>query len=407
MMETVGYYLIVFSAGHDTTKNALVGGMNAFLEHPEELAKLQRDPGLIDQAVDELTRWTSPVNYMKRTATEDTVVGGQPIAAGDRLVLFYASANRDEDVFDDPFEFRIDRPIERHLAFGVGEHFCLGANLAKRSQRALWLELARAAGVDRADRRRRNGSTRRSSSASSTCRCATESVPRDLSTNRSTRGNSMTDHDGKIFDADNHYYEAPDAFTRHVPKKMRARCVEWVEMDNGRRYQIVGGRIDRTDQPDVQPDLEARGPAGVLQRQPRGVTSAELMRRLARADAARVHGPRRPLARARRAGPHRRMALPDARRALRGAAQARHGRRCARPSAPSTSGSTKTGASPTEPSLRGALHLAGRRRLGLRPARLGARSRRAHPGDAPERGLHPQRSAQSGSPATSTRSGRA
>ncbi len=142
MMETVGYYLIVFSAGHDTTKNALVGGMNAFLEHPEELAKLQRDPGLIDRAVDELTRWTSPVNYMKRTATEDTVVGGRSIAAGDRLVLFYASANRDEDVFDDPFEFRIDRPIERHLAFGVGEHFCLGANLAKRSQRALWLELA-------------------------------------------------------------------------------------------------------------------------------------------------------------------------------------------------------------------------------------------------------------------------
>ncbi|MCH9838677.1 cytochrome P450 [bacterium] len=142
MMETVGYYLIVFSAGHDTTKNALVGGMNAFLEHPEELAKLKNNPGLIDQAVDELTRWTSPVNYMKRTATEDTVVGGQKIAAGDSLVLFYASANRDEDVFDNPYEFSIDRKNEKHLAFGVGEHFCLGANLAKRSQRALWSELA-------------------------------------------------------------------------------------------------------------------------------------------------------------------------------------------------------------------------------------------------------------------------
>jgi cytochrome P450 len=142
MMETVGYYLIVFSAGHDTTKNALVGGMNAFLEHPDELAKLQSDPGLVDQAVEELTRWTSPVNYMKRTATEDVVIGGRQIAAGDSLVMFYASANRDEDVFDDPFRFRIDRKIDRHLAFGVGEHFCLGANLAKRSQRALWLELA-------------------------------------------------------------------------------------------------------------------------------------------------------------------------------------------------------------------------------------------------------------------------
>lgn len=141
-METVGYYLIVFSAGHDTTKNALVGGMNAFLEHPEEFAKLRNDPGLIDQAVEELTRWTTPVNYMKRTATEDAVVGGQQIAEGDSLVLFYASANRDEEMFDDPFEFRIDRRIDRHLAFGVGEHFCLGANLAKRSQRALWLELA-------------------------------------------------------------------------------------------------------------------------------------------------------------------------------------------------------------------------------------------------------------------------
>jgi cytochrome P450 len=142
MMETVGYYLIVFSAGHDTTKNALVGGMNAFLQHPDELAKLQADPSLIDQAVDELTRWTSPVNYMKRTAAEDAVVGGREIARGDSVVLFYASANRDEDVYDDPFRFRIDRPANRHLGFGVGEHFCLGANLAKRSQRALWLELA-------------------------------------------------------------------------------------------------------------------------------------------------------------------------------------------------------------------------------------------------------------------------
>lgn len=140
-METIGYYLIIFSAGHDTTKNALVGGMQAFLEHPEELAKLQENPSLIDQAVDELTRWTSPVNYMKRTAAADTVIGGQHIAAGESVVMFYASANRDEDVFEDPFSFRIDRTKNRHLGFGIGEHYCLGANLAKRSQRALWLEL--------------------------------------------------------------------------------------------------------------------------------------------------------------------------------------------------------------------------------------------------------------------------
>jgi cytochrome P450 len=140
-METMGYYLIVFSAGHDTTKNALVGGMQAFLEHPEELAKLRRDPGLIDRAVEEIVRWTSPVNYMKRTAVEDAEIRGQAIAAGDALVLFYASANRDEDVFEDPFAFKVDRPVKRNLGFGFGEHFCLGASLARRSQQAFWLEL--------------------------------------------------------------------------------------------------------------------------------------------------------------------------------------------------------------------------------------------------------------------------
>ncbi len=142
-METVGYYLITFSAGHDTTKNALVGGMKAFLDNPDQLRMLQDDPELVDKAVEEIGRWTSPVNYMKRTAAEDAVLGGREIAKGDSLVLFYASANRDESVFDDPFRFRIDRESNRHLGFGIGEHFCLGANMARRSQRALWLELSR------------------------------------------------------------------------------------------------------------------------------------------------------------------------------------------------------------------------------------------------------------------------
>ncbi len=143
MMETVGYYLITFTAGHDTTKNALVGGMRAFLENPDEFAKLKRQPELVEPAVEEIVRWTSPVNHMKRTVTEDYELRGQRMKAGDRLVLFYASANRDEEVFEDPFAFRIDRSPNRHLGFGIGEHFCLGANLARRSQRALWLELAR------------------------------------------------------------------------------------------------------------------------------------------------------------------------------------------------------------------------------------------------------------------------
>ena len=143
MMETVGYYLITFSAGHDTTKNALVGGMRAFLDNPDQFDKLKRHPELAESAVEEIVRWTSPVNHMKRTVTEDYELRGQQLRAGDRLVMFYASANRDEEVFEDPFSFRIDRHPNRHLGFGIGEHFCLGANLARRSQRALWLELAR------------------------------------------------------------------------------------------------------------------------------------------------------------------------------------------------------------------------------------------------------------------------
>ena len=143
MMETLGYFLIIFSAGHDTTKNALVGGMRAFLENPDQLAMLRANPDLVDSAVEEIVRWTSPVNHMMRFATEDYELRGQTIREGDRLVLFYASANRDEDIFEDPFAFRIDRNPNHHLGFGIGEHFCLGANLARRSMRALLLELGR------------------------------------------------------------------------------------------------------------------------------------------------------------------------------------------------------------------------------------------------------------------------
>lgn len=142
MMETVGYYLITFSAGHDTTKNALVGGMRAFLENPKQFEKLKRHPELVESAVEEVVRWTSPVNHMKRTATGDYQLRAQQIKAGESVVMFYASANRDEEVFANPFEFDIERQPNRHLGFGIGEHFCLGANLARRSQRAILLELA-------------------------------------------------------------------------------------------------------------------------------------------------------------------------------------------------------------------------------------------------------------------------
>jgi cytochrome P450 len=141
-METLGYYLITFTAGHDTTKNALAGGIHALAEHPAEFEKLKRNPDLAVSAVEEIVRWTSPVNYMKRVIAEDLEFRGQKLRKGENLVLFYASANRDEAVFEDPYTFRIDRSPNPHLAFGIGEHFCLGTHLARQSQRALLRELA-------------------------------------------------------------------------------------------------------------------------------------------------------------------------------------------------------------------------------------------------------------------------
>jgi cytochrome P450 len=141
LMETLGYYLITFSAGHDTTKNALAGGMCALAEHPDEFEKLKRNPDLVPKAVEEIVRWTSPVNYMKRVVAKDLEFRGQKLREGENLVLFYASANRDESIFEDPYTFRIDRDPNPHLGFGIGEHFCLGSHLARQSQRALLREL--------------------------------------------------------------------------------------------------------------------------------------------------------------------------------------------------------------------------------------------------------------------------
>jgi hypothetical protein len=141
-METLGYYLITFTAGHDTTKNALAGGIHALATHPHEFKRLKENPGLAQSAVEEIVRWTSPVNYMKRVVAQDLEFRGQKLREGERLVLFYASANRDERVFEDPDTFRIDRSPNPHLAFGIGEHFCLGTHLARQSQRALFREIA-------------------------------------------------------------------------------------------------------------------------------------------------------------------------------------------------------------------------------------------------------------------------
>ena len=142
-LETLGYYLIVFTAGHDTTRNALSGAISAFLDHPDQFERLLQDPSLSKSAVDEIVRWTTPVNYMKRQAVQDYELRGQKIKAGEELALFYCSANRDEDVFEDPFTFDIGRSPNRHLGFGWAEHYCLGAHLAKASMKALTEEMVR------------------------------------------------------------------------------------------------------------------------------------------------------------------------------------------------------------------------------------------------------------------------
>ena len=130
-VELLSYYLLLVVAGNETTRNAMTGGMLAFLENPGEWAKLRQNPDLLDLAVEEIVRWTTPVIQFCRTATRDYPLREKVIRTGESACLFYPSANRDEEVFGDPFAFRVDRRPNPHLAFGVGEHFCMGAHLAR------------------------------------------------------------------------------------------------------------------------------------------------------------------------------------------------------------------------------------------------------------------------------------
>jgi cytochrome P450 len=118
-------------AGNETTRNAISGGLLAFCEHRGEWERLRARPELLPDAVEEILRWVSPITHFTRTAMEDCEVRGATIRAGDQVALFWASANRDEEVFADPFAFRVDRRPNPHLAFGVGEHFCMGAHVAR------------------------------------------------------------------------------------------------------------------------------------------------------------------------------------------------------------------------------------------------------------------------------------
>ncbi len=141
--ELLSYFFLLVLAGNETTRNATSGGLMALIEHPAEWERLRSDPSLIDSAVEEILRWTSPVIQFARTPVEDFELRGRKIRAGERLGLFYPSANRDEEVFDDADRFRIDRMPNPHLAFGIGEHFCLGANVARLELRLIYRELIR------------------------------------------------------------------------------------------------------------------------------------------------------------------------------------------------------------------------------------------------------------------------
>ncbi|MHA7836073.1 MAG: cytochrome P450 [bacterium] len=140
-LETMGYCLITFTAGHETTRGSIGGGLDALLDAPDQLARWGREPEITPKAIDEIVRFVTPVNHMMRTASRDYELRGRKIREGDRLVLFYASANRDEEIFEAPDALRLDRNPNRHLGFGIGEHFCLGANLARMTSGTLFREL--------------------------------------------------------------------------------------------------------------------------------------------------------------------------------------------------------------------------------------------------------------------------
>lgn len=142
-MEFDSFFLLLAVAGNETTRNLVSGGMLALLEHHDQWKRLVGDPSLSASAVEEMLRWVTPVMYFRRTATKDCEIRGQKIKEGDKVVMYYPSANRDEEHFPNPDTFDIGRTPNEHLAFGTGEHFCLGASLARLEIRVLFEELAK------------------------------------------------------------------------------------------------------------------------------------------------------------------------------------------------------------------------------------------------------------------------
>ena len=135
------FFVQLVTAGNDTTKTMLSSGLLALLEHPDQLDALRVDRDLIPGAIEEILRWANPLHYFRRTATADTEIRGIRIRAGQKVAMVYTSANRDEDVFRDPHRFDIRRDPNPHLSFGIAEHFCLGAHLARLEGRLFFEEL--------------------------------------------------------------------------------------------------------------------------------------------------------------------------------------------------------------------------------------------------------------------------
>jgi cytochrome P450 len=140
-LDAMGYYITAAFAGHDTTSSSIAGGLWALAEHPDVFERVKADRSLIPALVEESIRWTTPIHQFVRRAGADAEVRGQTVRRGDWVVLCFPSGNRDEDVFDDPFSFRIDRKPNRHISFGYGAHMCLGLHLARMEMTVFFEEL--------------------------------------------------------------------------------------------------------------------------------------------------------------------------------------------------------------------------------------------------------------------------
>lgn len=142
-MEFDGFFLLLAVAGNETTRNAISGGLLTLMEHPDQRRRLIEEPALLSSGIEEMLRWVTPVIHFRRTATRDVELRGQTIKENDKVVMFYQSANRDEEVFSNPDVFDVGRSPNDHLAFGIGEHFCLGSSLARLELRVFFEELLR------------------------------------------------------------------------------------------------------------------------------------------------------------------------------------------------------------------------------------------------------------------------